>query len=274
MRKLLALSALLAAAVLSARAQEAPAAAGLDAEGAAELAQFRLQVELTSERVEGLLSRLAGLLGPQERALAERTFRNAFKAEAMYEDGAAYLRRQVADPSVRNSLAKLDVALVRRMVSLEVEATRPEHRGKLGEYAQRLDPESAPVRRRLQLLGRLDEATRTSEHLADLNIGFANSFYVSLAALSPPGKRPSEDELGRTMRQTEAKLKEDFEGAGVVLFLYAFRSVTDAEIERYVKMCEAEEGRRFSALRWGALAEAYARAGERFGAELSKAVSR
>jgi hypothetical protein len=274
MRKLTCLPAFLVVAILvTAKAQDAPPEAGQAASRIAELAELRLQIELTSARVEALLARLAGTVTPEEQARINRTFRNAFNADAMYEDALAYLRRQTAASEVKSSFEKLNSPLVKRMIRLEVEATRPENRGKIGAYAQGLNPNRASVRKRLQLLSTLDEVTRTSEHLADLNIRFTKSFTVSLIALSPPEKRPAQEEQEQLLNQLEAKLKRDFEDAGVALFLYAFRSVPDAELEQYVRVCETQEGRWFAAMKWGAMAEAFHRAGERFGAEVATVVN-
>lgn len=275
MRRLLALFALLASAVFSpARAQGTTTEAEQNALRLAELAELRTQVELTSARVEAMLARLSGALKPDEQARVGRTFRRAFDAAAMHEAALAYVRRRAAEPEARAALDTLGSPLARKMVRLEIEATTPEQRGKLGEYVRSLKPDSPPVQKRVELAARLDAATRASEQLAELNIRLAKSFTASFFALSPPAERPPPREQERLLAQVEAKLREDFEGAGVLLFLFAFRTVADAELEQYAKLYETKEGRWFAAVKWGALAEAFAAAGRRFGAELSGAASR
>ena len=264
----------MAAIFMTANAQNTPPKPGGDVIRLAELAELRLQVDLTSARVEALLSRLAGVLTPEDQALMSRTFRSAFRPDAVYEDAIAYLQLRIVDSQAQGRIEKFDIPLVKKMVRLEVEATRPEHRGKIGEYVQSLNPTRAAVQKRLQLISRLDEATRTSEQLSDLNIKFIKSFSLTLLDLSPPDKRPSKDEQARLLSQLEAKVKGDFEDAGIALFLYAFRSVPDVELEQYVKVCEAEEGRWFAELRWAALSEAFSKAGERFGEGVSNVVNK
>ena len=245
-------------------------AGGQAAAKLAELSGLRQQADLTAARGELMFSRLAGSLGAKEQELFGRLVKETFDGDALYKDMLAYIEKNMDGARAEAAIRRFGSPLAARMLRLELEATKPEHRGRIGEYVQGLNPEAPSLRKRLELIERLDEATEASAHVVRMMSAFMVSSLEATARLSPPDKRPSDGEKRQLISQMRAKARDDYKDAGLVLFLYAFRDVPDAELEEYVRMYETDEGRWFASVTRGALTEAFARAGVRMGKALSE----
>lgn len=254
-----------AGAEAGARAQEEGVAAKL-----AELSGLRRQVDLANARVELMLSRLAGTLGGKEHELLGRAVREAFDRDAMHRDALAHIEKNMDAARAGAAARRFGTPLVARMVSLELEATTPEHRGKFEEYMEGLNSEAPSFKKRLELVERLDAATDASGHIVRMMSEFVVASLEAAAYVDPPGKRPSAGEKEQLIAMMRRKAADDYKDAGIALFLYAFRAVPNAELEEYVRTCETEEGRWFASVTRGALTGAMAGAGARLGKKLSE----
>jgi hypothetical protein len=200
--------------------------------------------------------------------------RETFDGDVMYKDAVAYIEKNIDSVKANAAIQRLSSPLAVKMMRLELEATEPEHRGKLAEYAADLNLEEPSLRKRLALIGRLDEATDASGQIVKMMSGFMASTLEVFAQLAPPDKRPSDIEKKQLISQMQNKAEDDYKDAGLVLFLYAFRTVDDSEVEQYVRMYETEEGRWFAAVTRGALTETFTKAGVRMGQRLSEVFKR
>jgi len=239
-----------------------------------ELSGLSQQVQLTTARTELLLSRLAGSLGAKEQEHFSRMTRETFDGDVMYKDAVAYIENNIDSVRANLAIQMFSSPLAIKMMRLELEATTPEHRGSLGEYAQGLNLEEPSLRKRLELIKRLDEATDASVQIIKMMKGFMASTLEVLAQLAPRDKRPSDIEKKQFISQMQNKAEDYYKDAGLVLFLYAFRTINDSELELYVRMYETEEGRWFASVTRGALTDTFTKAGVRMGQKLSEVFKR
>ncbi len=114
--------------------------------------------------------------------------------------------------------------------------------------------------RRLQLIRRLNAATRASEDARAVNLAVADAVLRALDAADPAHRRPPgwNAELEQVRAQSEGLLSHQTE----LYFLFAYRAVADDALEAYVRFWESDLGRAFHARSTAALLESLTEAGE------------
>lgn len=198
-----------------------------------ELSGARRQIaHLTDERqFQSLFDNAGSNVHAQQ---LQRIFTTAFRPEAFYGPLRARLEQNLTPARTPILLQWLSSPLSRRVVDLEIKAASPDARSALDRFAKAVEQESPP-QKRLNLIQRLDAALRSSEFRVEMAITLIRNVTQALGASADPTLDRLRAELWRTARD------------GTLLhFLYTYRTLSDDELEEYVRFWESDNGRWFA----------------------------
>jgi hypothetical protein len=157
--------------------------------------------------------------------------------------------------------------LVARLTDLQVKADAPEQESKQHAFVEELKAKP-PTTIRVGLLTRLDAATEDSQSGAQAEIVFARALLKGLTLKSAGENRLTDAQVESILGQLKSGAMAAATESQRESYLYAFRDVSDGDLEKYVLLLEQD------AVKWGnqqineALLQALQQASERFIAKL------
>lgn len=154
--------------------------------------------------------------------------------------GAALTARQLDD-----TLAWLDSPLGRRITAMENEAAEPAAVERMQGYARELE-KSPPTKRRTELIGELNIATGSSELNASMLEATILASALGFNAAQPVQQQMPADVLRQRVKSSLPKLREQTDQLVTLSMLYAYRSLSDRELESYLKFLKTPSGAAYS----------------------------
>ena len=197
----------------------------------------------------------------------------AFQPKPMIERvrtsmGAAMTARQLDD-----TLTWLDAPLGRRITALENEAAEPSVLPKVQAYASELEKKPLSPRR-VELIREMDAATGASE----VNILMTEAGILAVAlgmnAAQPVQQQMPPDTLRQRVKATMPQLRQQLTELVTLGMSYTYRSLSDQELESYLKFLKSPSGTAYSKAAVGGMTEAMMEANGRFMQLIPKSIAR
>lgn len=218
-----------------------------------ELTGLRRSLAQVPELAQMLVQKQAGQLSPSDQARLAEGVARALRWEALGGPVRDALQAGFDPARVSTLLAWLRAPLARRLTDLEVAASSPEAQREIERLAAQLQT-SRPPQTRIALIQRLDTASGS----ADMNVDFMVAIFKTMAetvvrrqgvaATARPG------EMDQYVKQLRAQLEQPIRTSAFLFMLYAYRSVSEADLEQYVQFMESDAARWLSrAIRQGLL---------------------
>jgi len=169
----------------------------------------------------------------------------AFEPRELRRAAARHLARGLDRPRGEAALAWLRSPLARRLLELDIAAAAPATAEARRTYVDAL-PGAPPPPARLALMHRLDRAFELSDSALELIEAVEDA--VTRATGPVTGRRQGRrDPAHRAWRDERARMQ------AMASALFAYRTLPDAELARYVAFAESPTGRWLAALQRGAL---------------------
>ena len=130
--------------------------------------------------------------------------------------------------------------LVKKMTQLEVEANMPEAQQEMMQMANIIMGQVPP--QRLDMIRKLDEATRSTQASVDIQMIMAKTMMTNMNKIVPQAQRMSEVQLAQSLEQMRMASIFPTRQYVELLMVYAYRSVSDEELEKYLELYESELG--------------------------------
>ena len=134
--------------------------------------------------------------------------------------------------------------VTRKMADLERKALQPESRDALVEFAASLS-KSPPAESRLLLVHRLYDSVKTCDMEVEVTISLVQTVALAIGPALPKEKRYTPAELGKALGPVKSRYRSIMKNARLVRYLFAYQSVSDAELEEQVSFLESENGKWF-----------------------------
>jgi valyl-tRNA synthetase len=165
---------------------------------------------------------------------------DSFRAELFYQEVYDRMDRDF-DPKHAEAVLKwISSPLSRKMAELEIASTTVEAVAATEAYAEQMAV-TPPSRKRLELVQRLDRATRSTEHNREMSLAVTEAMLRVLAPLMPLERQMSEKQIQDVLETQQMQMKREEPGSQIS-FLYTYRSVTDEELAEYIEGYETEAG--------------------------------
>jgi Uncharacterized protein conserved in bacteria (DUF2059) len=207
-------------------------------------------------------------LSGQDRLTIDRIVSERFAANALY----ARIRREFAQnldaAKLTTALAWYNSPLGNRIIGLELAALV--YNG--GSEAVADLESNRPLPRRLALIQRLDAGGGTSETTLDMTVAIVRSLTRAFQHSLPAVARLSPAQLDEELTRARNRTLEQFRDACLVSMIFAYRTLSDHELDQYVQFVESEAGQWYMGMKNSTLLTAVEVASEAAAAELVTAV--
>ncbi len=160
----------------------------------------------------------------------------------------------------------------RTMTELEVANSTPQAVAAMMEYPATWE-NNLPDQARLGLMIRLDETVQASEYSVQKFLASFSAMMRGLNVTLPPEKRLQPARLEQVMTKLRGRVVENLSNQVIVGFMYTYRTVSDADMERHIAFYESEAGQWFVKNMQGAMLAAMAEASEDFGSKVQALAS-
>jgi hypothetical protein len=194
---------------------------------------LRVQLESLSAGVRVQFLRGRGRLTGQDRLTIDRIVSEHFAADALYARIRREFARRLDGPKLAKALEWYDSPLGRRITGLELAALVSS-----GEPDANLDA-GRPSSRRLALLQRLDAGGAASETTGEITMTIVRSLSRAFQPVVPTAAR---GQLEAQLTQTRNRALEQIRRACLATMAFAYRELSDGELDRYVQFVESEAG--------------------------------
>ncbi|HET9950520.1 MAG TPA: hypothetical protein VFS09_01870 [Candidatus Eisenbacteria bacterium] len=152
----------------------------------------------------------------------------------------ARLHLVMSEATAREGLKFLKSPTGRTVTEAERSLNTPEGIAQMKAFLEEDIAESDPAR--LDLLRILDEATGSSESLANANLAMKHAIAVAFEAARPPEDRQGSDVLWALVLQGEAQARLEAEVQTRTYYRYVYRAVTKKELREYIDFAISETG--------------------------------
>lgn len=226
---------------------------------------LRVQLESLSAGVRVQFLR-GGRLTAEDRLTIDRIVSARFAAETLYARIRLEFERSLDGAKLAKALEWYDSPLGRRITGLELAALVSS-----GVPDANLDAEGTSLRR-VALLERLDAGGAASETTVDITMAILRSPTRAFQPVLPALARLSSSQLESELTRARNRALEQIRRACMRTMLFAYRELSDGELDRYVQFVESEAGHWHMSVMNSTLLTAIDAAAEATAAELVAAV--
>lgn len=190
---------------------------------------------------------------------------SAFDASELLPVVQKRIETSLTNADAKAALAWLDSPLATKITAMEEAASTPEALADMQKAIANQPDNSIRVAK----LKRLDQATKVTELSADMMMNAQIAVLTAMTAGLPPAQRPSVKDIKKQMDAHRAQIRTPLAEQTLASFLYTYRDLTDAEIDRYIAFAESRSGRKYHAALIGGMNDAMLQASTKMGAALS-----
>lgn len=207
---------------------------------------------------------------PEERSDLNRMVAEAFDAKAMNASVQKHIRSNLAKNDIRAALAWLSSPLGEKITRLEEDASTPAAYTEMQAMADTLTKNTA----RAAQLKKLDRAVNATESGVRVALNIQMSLLTAVSSVLPKDKRPSAGEIKDQVNKNSAQMRSTVEQDTLLSFLYAYRTLTDAEIDQYIAFAESKSGKQYHAVTEKGVSDAVVQASRTLGNLLGKSMKK
>jgi hypothetical protein len=190
----------------------------------------------------------------------------SFTAQGFQGRVSADLKKNFDEKRLQALLKDFSTPAAKRMIQLEQTEPSPEE---FARYA-RSPAATRPAPQRASLVKRIDAASRASDLAVD--VAFSSMKAVAMGVVGEGAGHAAA--VDKTIEKQRAAATQKIRDATLLNLAFGFRDASDAELEEYARIHEAENSKWFTDIAYASLLEevksASAQAGERIGALASK----
>jgi hypothetical protein len=224
-------------------------------------AQFPQEIRSSAEQSERTLPFTADEM--------EEAARGAYSTEATEKLVIAELQSQLQPADADEVLRWLRGDVGRRFTALEIEAGRAEAQAKMQAYAQSL-MNNPPPESRQAIFESLQDALHTTEGATQLLMNMNLAIGIGFLDGGPEIDEAAIRKLRDTLETDRARMTTEVGPLMLVVLMYSYRDVPDADLQRYIDFARSPAGDRYHRAMIDGMDRALSAAGVRLGQELSR----
>lgn len=205
-------------------------------------------------------------LSPDDMANLKRLTAVAFDAKALNEAVRTHVQANMNGKDIEAALAWLNSPLGEKITGLEEAASTPQAAAEMQSMAGRLTGDKA----RSEKMKKVDVAVQATESNVRMVLNMQVVITVAMTASMEPDQQPSVDAILHEVNKNSAQMRSMIEQQTLLLFLYTYRTLTDAELDRYIAFAESAAGKKYQTVTTEAVSGAMVDAGRKFGSLLGE----
>jgi hypothetical protein len=197
----------------------------------------------------------------------------AFLPDPMIEKVRARLGALLIGRHLDHTLAWLESPVGRRITDLENASAEPAAASQIESYAKEFEKQM-PSKRRTGLITQLMAATGSTEFSATMLESAFLATALGVNAALPVQQRSPVDSVRKRIASVLPKMQKENEQALAVSMHYTYRTLSDRELESYLKFLKSASGSAYTRDSLAAIREAMNEAMARYMQEIPKALVR
>jgi hypothetical protein len=183
-------------------------------------------------------------LSPEEVKELSGMAARAFGAKALKEKVQKHIQANLSETDIQAALAWLSTPLGEKITKLEEDASTPAAYGEMQKMADKLTGNAG----RVDLARKLDNAVKATETGVAVALNTQTALIAALTSGAPPEKRPTIENIEKEVMKNKGQIQSTVEQATLLSFLYAYRSLSDAEIGKYIDFAGSASGKKYHAV--------------------------
>ena len=207
-----------------------------------ELSGLHQQLEWMAVNTRSQLQAQLGALEAEERASVDRVAAVAFGAQRLQGLVSESLSARVDDAKVAQAAAWFRTASGRKIIAAEIAAAMPQAQEEIARFARGratnpIDP------KRVERLQRLDEAAGSSEFSFDVLVAVGEGMRRGAEPFLPVERRRAMGTPDREIASARPKAIEQLRATTLISLEFAYRDISDAELDGYLAFLSSPGGR-------------------------------
>ncbi len=197
----------------------------------------------------------------------------AFAPASMKNTILAEMKAKLTAADVKDVVKWLDSPLGKKFTQLEEAASTPEGYNATRQYAAQLQS-APPSPKRLEMLRKFDSAARGTESAIDIAIQTEIAITLAVIATLPLEQQRPLDDVAREMEKNRPAIEANVKAETLLSMLYAYRSATEEEIQRYTDFMMSPAGSKFQSVATAALKKASFESSVKWGKAIGETIKR
>jgi len=200
----------------------------------------------------------------------KKLFEQSYNATALYATATQTFLSQFNKKTFSDWQRKLDSPLMIEMAQLEVTAQQNEAFPEIVKYAQTLQLQP---KNKVQLVTKLDNATRVSELAIETQISVTRALLIAINPTLPDNKQLSSTQMDAIINPIRQQLMTEIKTISLATHLYTYRNVSDEKLQNYIDQYLSDSGKQIVSLRSQAILNALKSALSRIQKQAESALS-
>ena len=188
----------------------------------------------------------------------------AFAPERLKEAVLAELTGKLSDQEIKEGIDWFDSPVGKKFTQLEEAASTPEAQAEIEQYTAHL-PDSPPTAERLKVLQEFDSAVKDTEDAIEMAVDMQVAVALGMIATLPVEKRKGLEDVEREVEKTKPVVEAEVRSQMLAFHLYAYRSMTEAEIQQYTQFAKSPAGSKYNSAAMAALKKAILQSAVKWG---------
>ena len=196
----------------------------------------------------------------------------AFAPESLKQTVLPLLGAKLTTRDIKDILEWFDSPTGKKFARLEEAAAVPEAEKEMEQYVAQLQ-NSPQTEARFGILKELDAATKSTESSLEAALGIQTAVIAALIATQPAEQQSRlKESASREMEKNRPQMEAFLRSRVIGYLLYAYRSATEAELQKYIEFAKSPAGSKYNSVSVAALKDALMGGSIRFGKAVGEAM--
>lgn len=192
---------------------------------------------------------------------------SALDVKMLRHDLQRYLAEHMSAEEMRQVLTWLETPLGKKIVEMEVAASRPAAMvGMFDVFARERERPGRAAR-----IARLDEALMSKERNKDLMLNMQVFFSMAVTAGSGSNHRASYSQTRNEMERIMSSMWGELDQFVSMVYLFTYQGLEDGDLDRYLEFNESRQGQAYNRAIFEGMSEAFIHAGKLLRSSLKSA---
>ncbi len=190
----------------------------------------------------------------------------AFDAKTLTENVRKHIQANLSEADIQAALTWLNSPLGEKITKLEEDASTPAAYAEMEKMGDKLGGNAG----RIDLVKKLDLAVKGTETGVALALNTQTALVAAMTSGMPQEKRPTMEAIEKELNKSRGQIQSAIEQSTLMSFLYAYRNLSDAEINKYIDFANSASGKKYSAVTSDAITAAVTNAAHVMGSMIAQ----
>jgi hypothetical protein len=188
----------------------------------------------------------ANKVSPAVIHLIRNSIDSSFSSEQVKTEILQSFKKSLSETQIRSILKWLDSPVGKKCTELEEAGSDPNNFEKRMDFEKKLK-ENPVSEARLELIRKLNQATKGTEATVSVAVGMQMALMTAVNLSMPEEERMPYQKMKKEIDTQKPRIRAMIEPRVIIGFIYTYRTLTDPELEEYIKFLSTDVGLKYSA---------------------------